>query len=145
MKGRKPDLRVVVPMKGGDAKPVPAVPADMCGKAAAVWAELAPLLVAKDRLEPLYHYQFRSYCQAVASFIEATACVEIEGLYYEVETRNGRQQKATAALKIQMAAADQMRRDSALFGLSPVDEARLKEGGQGDLFAKVLGQLRGSN
>jgi len=36
-----------------------------------------------------------------------------------------------------------MRRDSALFGLSPVDDARLKGGGsQGDLFAEVMNQLK---
>jgi len=143
MKGKKPELKNVIPMRGDMKKTSPDPPDDMSGKAAQVWAELAPLLVAKDRLDPTYHYQFRSYCQNVATFIEATACVEVEGLYYEVETRNGKQQKATAALKIQMAAADQMRRDSALFGLSPVDDARLKGGGsQGDLFAEVMNQLK---
>lgn len=143
MKGKKPGLANVIPMKGDMPKRVPDPPADMSGKAAEVWVELAPHLVAKDRLEPAYHYQFRSYCENVATFIAATFSVEVEGLYYEVETRNGRQQKATAALKIQMAAMDQMRRDSALFGLSPVDDARLRGGGsQGDLFAEVMNQLK---
>lgn len=143
MKGRKPGLENVIPMKGDMPKRVPDVPEDMSGKAADVWRELAPHLVAKDRLDPTYHYQFRSYCQNVATFIEATASVECEGLYYEVKTRNGLQQKATAALKIQMAAMDQMRRDSALFGLSPVDDARLKGGGsQGDLFNDLMNQLK---
>lgn len=143
MKGKKPELKNVIPMKGEMAKRVPDAPDDMCGKAAEVWRELAPLLVAKDRLDPSYVYQFRSYCQNVANFIDATACLEMDGLYYSVKTRNGLQQKATAALKIQMAAMDQMRRDSALFGLSPVDDARLKGGGsQGDLFAEVMSQLK---
>ncbi|WP_277620964.1 hypothetical protein [Pseudophaeobacter leonis] len=38
-----------------------------------------------------------------------------------------------------------MRRDAALFGLSPVDAARLSDGGQGDLFDQVMVQLNGTN
>ncbi|KFI24336.1 hypothetical protein CG50_10840 [Paenirhodobacter enshiensis] len=144
MKGAKPVIAGnVIPMKGDIQKPVPDPPADMCGRAAEVWAELAPHLVAKDRLDPLFLYQFRSYCQNVANFIEATISMEVEGLYYEVETRNGRQQKATAAFKVQQEAMNQMRRDSALFGLSPVDAMRITSGGQGDLFRDLMDKLDG--
>ena len=144
MKGAKPNLTGnVIPMKGDIRKPVPDAPADMCGRAAEVWAELAPLLMAKDRLDPLFLYQFRSYCQNVTNFIDATIALEVEGLYYEVETRNGRQQKQTAAFKAQQEAMNQMRRDSALFGLSPVDAMRIASGGQGDLFQDLMDKLDG--
>lgn len=144
MKGAKPGMAAnVIPMKGETRINVPPPPDDMSGRAAEVWAELAPLLVAKNRLDPLFVYQFRSYCQNVANFIDATLSLEVEGLYYEVLTRNGKQQKATAAFRAQQEAMNQMRRDSALFGLSPVDAVRLSSGAQGDLFQDLMAQLDG--
>ena len=143
MKGRKPDLKNVIPLKGGPApKAVPAALDFMTDEARRVWDELAPALVAKDRLAPEYRYQFAAYCEQVARFIEAIACVAIEGTYYSVKTRNGLQQKKTAAFSIQLESVGMMNRLSALFGLSPVDEARLGISGQGDLFAAMMDQLR---
>lgn len=145
MKGRKPNLPPnVIPMKG-DArigKPVPDAPEFMREEARRVWDELAGELVAKDRLQPLYLYSFASYCESVASFIEATACLAMDGYYFETMTRNGRQQKKVAMWGIQQEAIATMTRLSALFGLSPVDEARLKGGGQGDLFDDIMQQLK---
>mgnify|MGYP001168764032 CR=1 FL=1 len=145
MKGRKPNLPPnVIPMKG-DAqirKPVPEAPEFMTDQARRVWEELAGDLVAKDRLQPLYLYQFASYCESVANFINATAVLALEGYYFTTETRNGRQQKKVAMWGVQQEAIASMARLSALFGLSPVDEARLKGGAQGDLFEDVLRQLR---
>lgn len=145
MKGRKPDLQNVIPMKGGPvvSRPVPDAPDFMTDEARRVWDELAGLLVSKDRLQPHYTYQFAAYCESVANFIAATACIALEGTYYETETRNGRQQKKTASWGIQQEAIATMTRVSALFGLSPVDEARLRVTGQGDLFDDVMRQLRG--
>ena len=145
MKGRKPNLPPnVIPMKGDGpiTKPVPEAPEFMRDEARKVWDELAGELVAKDRLQPLYVYSFATYCESVASFIEATACLAMEGYYFETQTRNGRQQKKRAMWGVQQEAISAMTRLSALFGLSPVDEARLKGGGQGDLFEDVMRQLR---
>ncbi|ANP35945.1 hypothetical protein JL2886_01023 [Phaeobacter gallaeciensis] len=145
MKGKKPNLQNVVPMKGDIQKHVPEAPEFLEDEARKVWDELAPELVKKDRLEPLYEYQFASYCVCVANFIAASACLAVEGLYYETKTRNGIQQKKRAAWGIQQEAMAGMRRDAALFGLSPVDEARLGAGGQGDLFDQVMAQLNGTD
>ena len=145
MRGRKPALDNVVPMKGTIEKHVPAAPDWMSEKAREVWDELAPVLVMKDRLEPAYAYQFAGYCESVAAFIETTGCIAVEGRYYETTTRNGIQQKKTASWGQQQEALNAMRRDSALFGLAPVDEARLKGGGQGDLFAMLKEQLDGAD
>lgn len=145
MRGKKPNLNNVVPMKGDIQKHVPEPPEYMSDEARKVWDELAPELVKKDRLEPLYAYQFASYCECVSNFISATACLALEGLYYETKTRNGVQQKKRAAWGIQQEAMAGMRRDSALFGLSPVDATRLTSGGQGDLFDEVMKQLNGTD
>jgi P27 family predicted phage terminase small subunit len=147
MKGAKPGItQNVIPMKGDIRKHVPDPPDDMSGRAAEVWQELAPLLVAKDRFDPLFVYQFRSYCQNVANFIDATLSVEVEGLYFEAGGgRNGRQQKKSAAFTVQQEAMNQMRRDSALFGLSPVDSMRIAAGSQGDLFDDIMSKLDGGH
>lgn len=142
MKGRKPELRNVLPFKGETARPVPESPEWMTEKAREVWDELAGHLVAKNRLEPQYQYQFAAYCESVANFYNATACLATEGYYFETQTRNGRQQKKVAMWSVQQEAISTMTRLSALFGLSPVDEARLKSGGQGDLFNDLIAQLK---
>lgn len=143
MKGRKPDLRNVVPMKSDTVRAAPPAPDFLCDTGRAVWDELAPMLVQKDRLDPLFQYQFASYCASVASFIAATNDLALHGHWYETKTRNGIQQKKRASWGQQVEAMNHMRRDAALFGLSPVDDARLSGGGQGDLFADVLAQLKG--
>ncbi|KQI66957.1 hypothetical protein AN189_18045 [Loktanella sp. 3ANDIMAR09] len=143
MKGRKPNpLGNVIPMKGDAARRVPDAPDWMSEDARKVWDELAPELIAKDRLQPAFTYQFASYCESVSNFLAATAVIAIDGFWFETKTRNGVQQKKTAAFGVQQEAMNAMRRDSALFGLSPVDEARLGEGGQGDLFADIMKQLK---
>lgn len=145
MKGRKPALPPnVIPMKGDTQirRPAPEAPEFMRDEARKVWDELAGELVAKDRLQPLFVYSFATYCESVASFIDATACLAMEGYYFETKTRNGLQQKKRAMWGVQQEAITAMTRLSALFGLSPVDESRLKGGGQGDLFEDVMRQLR---
>lgn len=114
----------------------------MTDKARDVWAELAGHLVAKDRLAPQYVYQFAGYCESVANFYKATACLAVAGYYFDTKTRNGLQQKKVAMWSVQQEALSAMMRFSALFGLSPVDEARLGAGGQGDLFKDLLDQIK---
>lgn len=142
MKGAKPGLDNVVPMKGDIVRKVPDAPDWMSFEGRKVWEELAGMLVAKERLAPDHHYQFAAYCESVANFIQGTALIATNGMWYEVETRNGRQQKKTAGWALQQEAMNAMRRDSALFGLSPVDDARLGAGGQGDLFDELMKQLK---
>lgn len=143
MKGRRPNLDNIIPFKGDDlTRQVPDAPDWMSEQARAVWAELAGILVAKDRLRPEFAYQFAGYCESVANFYNATAVLAIDGYYFETETRNGLQQKKRAMWGVQQEALAAMTRLSALFGLSPVDDARLKTGGQGDLFDRLMDQLK---
>ncbi|WP_298491558.1 P27 family phage terminase small subunit [uncultured Maritimibacter sp.] len=144
MKGRKPSLDNVVPMKGAAAPAaVPDCPVILRDTAREVWEELAPVIATKGRLALEYRYQFAAYCENVASFLEATTTLALEGTYYETKGRNGLQKKRNPAAVHQKEAMDAMRRDSALFGLSPVDAQRIDTGGQGDLFGDIMKQLRG--
>ncbi len=75
MKGRKPDLQNVIPMKGDIQKEIPAAPDFLDDLARDVWDELVPELVKKERMELLYKYQFASYCAAVSNFVTSTNTV----------------------------------------------------------------------
>jgi P27 family predicted phage terminase small subunit len=142
MKGRKPELQNVIPMKGDIQREIPAAPDFMDELARDVWDELVPELVKKERMEPLFKYQFASYCVAVSNFISSTNTVAMEGQFYDTgKGRNGNQKRKHPALTLQETAANTMRREAALFGLSPVDEARLGAGSQGELFDQVMAQL----
>jgi hypothetical protein len=70
----------------------------------------------------------------VSNFITSTNAVAMEGLFYDTgEGPNGNQKRKHPALTLQETATTAMtamRRDAALFGLSPVDAARLGYGGQ---------------
>jgi P27 family predicted phage terminase small subunit len=146
MKGRKPNLQNVVPMKGDIQKEIPPAPDFLCDIGRDVWDELAPELAKRGRIELLYKYQFGSYCAAVANFISATNTLAMEGLFYEPgKGRNGNQRRRHPALTLQENSTSIMRRDSALFGLSPVDASRLDTGAQGNFLNSVLDQLNGSD
>jgi P27 family predicted phage terminase small subunit len=133
-------------MKGDIQKEVPPAPDFLCETGREVWNELAPELAKSGRVELLYKYQFGSYCASVANFISATNELALEGLFYETgKGRNGNQKRRHPAIGLQETAMGNMRRESALFGLSPVDAARLETGGQGDLFEEVLKQLNGTD
>ncbi|PYE80825.1 P27 family phage terminase small subunit [Pseudoroseicyclus aestuarii] len=142
MRGPKPILDNVIPMKG-DAAPRPVPPALdwMSDEGRAAWEELAPVMVAKDRLEPHYADLFAAYCEAVGDFMRFTGDLAMMGSYYEVSTRNGLQEKKRAAWGQRQEALANMQRIGALFGMSPVDERRLSGGGQGDLFEDLKRQL----
>jgi len=145
MKGAKPTpTGNVIPMKGEGDKPVPEPFEWMTELGRDVWTDLAPELVRMDRLLPHFRHQFASYCEAVANFIRGTNDIAMHGVWYETKTRNGMQQKKTAAWTTQSEAANHMRRDAALFGLTPVDESRIGGGGQGDLFDQLMDQLKGN-
>lgn len=145
MKGRKPNMDNVVPMREEMPKPVPAAHDLMSEPAKAVWERLAPELVKFDRLKPHFEDIFAAYCESVADVIELTSNIALEGRTYAVKTRNGMQQKKTANWQARQDALANMRQLGALFGMTPVDEARLSTGAQGDLFDDLLRQLRGGN
>ncbi|WP_158963923.1 P27 family phage terminase small subunit [Chachezhania sediminis] len=144
MRGRKPTLDNVVPMRGDVPKPVPEPHDLMSESAKQVWERLAPELVRKDRLEPIWEDTFAAYCEAVADVVELTSNITLEGRTYTVRTRNGLQQKKTANWQARQDALSNMRQLGALFGMSPVDDTRLANGAQGDLFDQIMRQLDGS-
>lgn len=144
MKGPKPRLDNVVPMKGDVVREAPEPPFYLREEAQRIWRELAPIMVAKGRLPREAEELFAVYCENVHSFIEATTTLALEGTFYATKTRNGLQKKRNPAAVHQAEAMNAMRRDSALFGLSPVDAARLATGGQGDLFEDLEAVLNGS-
>lgn len=145
MRGRKPTMENVVPMREDMPKPVPAPHDLMSDPAKSVWERLAPELVKFDRLKPHFEDVFAAYCEAVADVIELTSNIALEGRTYSVKTRNGMQQKKTANWQARQDALANMRQLGALFGMSPVDETRLSSGAQGDLFDDLMRQLRGGD
>ena len=79
MKGAKPSLDNVLPFKGDTKRPVPPAPDFMSDEGRRVWEELAPHLVQKDRLDPVYEINFASYCEAAADFIRLTGEIAAYG------------------------------------------------------------------
>lgn len=145
MKGSKPKLENVIPMKGDIQRPVPEAPEWMSSEGRNVWDRLAAQMIVKERLEPHYEDTFAAYCEAVADYVELTACIALEGRTYTVKTRNGMQQKKVAAWGARQEALTNMRQLGALFGMSPVDERRLAGSGQGDLLDLLEKQLNGTD
>lgn len=145
MKGAKPSLQNVIPMKGDMVRPAPDAPDHLQPEDREVWERLAPILVNKGRLEPEYEDSFAAFCIMAGQVFRSASDIAILGTYYEAETRNGIQQKHRAAwVQLQQAIAV-MNQLSARFGLTPVDDARLKGGGQGDLFDDLMRKLDGGN
>jgi P27 family predicted phage terminase small subunit len=137
MKGPKPKLEVVTPMKGDAAKQVPQAPELMSDMGKSVWERLMPELILKDRYEAHFQDMFAAYCETAADVMRFTNTLHIEGYNYTVKTRNGMQQKKTAAWTQRSEAIAILTRLGALFGMSPVDERRLGNGGQGDLLDQL--------
>ncbi|RVV99713.1 P27 family phage terminase small subunit [Mesobaculum littorinae] len=145
MKGRKPDLGNVIPMKGDAPKPVPEAPEIMSEEGRRVWDRLAPIMARKDRLEEHHVEMFAVYCEAAADVMRFTIELLDYGFNYTVTTRNGQQEKKRAAWGQRQDALSTMRQVSALFGMSPVDERRMASDGQGDLLSMLEAQLNGSH
>ena len=143
MKGAKPRVNNIIPMKGDFAGTVPDVLDWMSEDGRGVWRELAPHMVQKKRLEPHFFHPFAAYCESVADFMRFTGDLAAFGTYYEVKTRNGLQQKKRAVWGQRQEALSTMNQLAARFGMTPVDEARLSTGGQGDLFANLKELMNG--
>lgn len=145
MKGRKPSVQNVVPMRGDMSPHVPEAPEWMSAEGRETWDRLAPIMVARRRLEPHFTDPFATYCEAVADVIRFTGDLAAFGTWYEVKTRNGLQQKKRAVWGQRQEAITVMNQLAARFGMTPVDEARLSVGGQGDLFDEILKKLDGAD
>lgn len=145
MRGAKPSLDNVIPMKGDAVRRAPPAPNHLDDQGREVWERLAPVLVNKGRLEPEYEDAFGAYCALAGHVVSMCHDIAMMGSYYEVETRNGKQQKHRAAWVQLTQAVQGMNQLAARFGLTPVDEARLKSGGQGDLFDELLKKLDGAD
>ena len=144
MKGKKPTLDNVVPMKGDTYRAAPPAPEWFPHpEAVEVWDHLVPVLIARDRFEPHHEDLFAAYCVAVGDFIRFSGELAVMGNYYQVETRNGLQEKKRAAWGQRQDALATMQRIGALYGMSPVDEARLSNGAQGDLFDQLKREMNG--
>jgi P27 family predicted phage terminase small subunit len=144
MKGKKPELDNVIPMKGGSSRPVPPPPDLMAEGAKKVWERLAPHMERLGRLKPIYEDAFEELCAALNDIQELRVVIDLEGRTYTVKTRNGLQQKKTAAWQALLDAQNTVMRKSALFGMSPVDDKRLANTDQGDLFAMLKEGLDGT-
>lgn len=145
MRGQKPKVNNVVPMKGDMLGHVPEAPGWMSTEGREVWDRLAPAMVAKKRLEPAFEDPFAVYCESVADVIRFTGDIAAFGSWYEVKTRNGLQQKKRAVWGQRQDAISVMNQLAARFGMTPVDEARVKVGGQGDLFDEIMKKLDGAD
>ncbi|WP_276946676.1 P27 family phage terminase small subunit [Haematobacter massiliensis] len=143
MKGAKPKLAEVIPMKGDFAGRVPDAPEWMSAEGREVWERLAPAMVTKQRLADHFADPFAVYCESVADVIRFTGDLAAFGTWYEVDTRNGKQQKKRAVWGQRQDAISVMNALGARFGMTPVDEARLATGGQGDLFDEINRTLNG--
>lgn len=134
MKGPKPNLKNVIPMKGDEVAEVPSPPDHMTELGAEIWVKLAPIMSKKGRLEAHYQDLFRVYCEAAGDVIRFTIKLDDLGFNYTAKTRNGIQEKKRADWGQRQEAIATLARIGALFGMSPVDEARLSTGGQGDML-----------
>tara|TARA_R110000868_G_scaffold369682_3_gene633082 strand:- start:13164 stop:13658 length:495 start_codon:yes stop_codon:yes gene_type:complete len=145
MKGSKPKLDNVVRMKGDGVRPTPPAPDFMPSEEAVeAWDRLAPVMIAKGRLEPHFEDLFAAYCVSVGDFVRCTGDLAIMGNYYLTETRNGTQEKKRAAWGQRQDALASMQRIGALFGLTPVDEGRLGAAGQGSFLDELEKAMKGN-
>ena len=145
MRGSKPRLDNVIPMKGDMTAPVPDPMSEMSAEGRAVWERVVPHVVQKGHWDDSFADMFAVYCEAAADFLKFTGEIAAFGAWYEVLTRNGMQQKKRAVWGLRQDAVTTMNQLAARFGLTPVDAARLKSGGQRDLFDDLMRQLDGTD
>lgn len=131
-------LKVLTGAKGiGDGEPVPATgevvcPSNLTADAQAVWARLAPDLIAKHVLTPWDVDEFAAFCDAVARRDQASDKLDTEGHVVEVEVfdRNGKPTGKRVQLspwwQIWKGTNEVVLRIGGRFGLTPSDRAGLK-------------------
>lgn len=160
MRGRKPgdgDLGNVYPMPGmtGAAQPdpVPDPPGYLDWRACKLWRELAPRLAEQGRLKPHYLLAFENlvtlWSLRIAVESEVVNLPREEGqisdveapLYWIAETRNGVQMKSHKSIADVQTIIAKMNPLLTMFGMSPLDDARVKDPRQGNLFEELNAML----
>jgi len=82
MKGAKPAMSNVVPMKG-DGLTTPEPLDWMSGHGREVWAELTPILVRNRHWQPQFAYEWAEYCEAAGDFVRFTGDIAAFGSWRE--------------------------------------------------------------
>ncbi|MFD6180068.1 phage terminase small subunit P27 family [Streptomyces goshikiensis] len=114
---------------GPDFKRVPPEAPDwLTPEAAAEWDRVLPELSRLDLVKESDRAALAAYCEAWATFVEATLTVQQEGQF--IEARQGK--LAHPAVGIARAAGREMRSWAAHFGLTPSTEQALARGGGDD-------------
>ncbi|GGP55973.1 phage terminase small subunit P27 family [Streptomyces abikoensis] len=106
----------------------PTAPEWLSEEAAAEWARVMPELSRLDLVKESDRAALAAYCEAWATFVEATRTVQREGL--TIEARQGT--LAHPAVAIARNAGREMRSWAAHFGLTPSTEQALARGGGDD-------------
>ncbi|MER5675780.1 phage terminase small subunit P27 family [Streptomyces sp. NPDC002238] len=102
----------------------PEAPEWLTEEAAAEWARVLPGLARLELLKPEDRAALAAYCEAWATFRQATEIVQREGL--TIEARQGR--LTHPAVGIARAAGREVRAWAAHFGLTPSSEQALSRG-----------------
>lgn len=105
------------------AKGEPTMPKWLKGRAAAAWKEIVPELARIGLLTVVDGHALAVYCEAWATYVQASEIVRSEGLL--VESYRGGKAKNPAA-QIMRDSADLMMKFGGQFGLSPATRARLQ-------------------
>ncbi|MFE1104134.1 phage terminase small subunit P27 family [Nocardiopsis alba] len=106
----------------------PEAPAWMTDEARAEWDRVVPGLSRLDLLKPEDRAALAAYCEAWATFVEATRIVQAEGM--TIEAKQGT--LAHPAVGIARNAAREVRAWAAHFGLTPSAEQALGRGADDD-------------
>ncbi len=157
-RGRKPDLKNVIPMKSDDGlslqeraeraaadlKPLE----ELTEEEGRVWDRLAPELYKEGRLKGLFVDELAEYCRVYEEIKRIRAFLaENGGSYRPGEGRNGNLIKRRPEIQDLKEAIDNWKWHVGRLGLSPMDERGLIAG-QGNLFPDgndfaKLGRSRG--
>lgn len=86
MRGSKPNLENVIPMKGDHVRRAPPAPEHLDEHAREVWERLAPILINKGRLEPEYEDSFAAYCVMAGHVVAMSHEIAMMGSWYEAKT-----------------------------------------------------------
>lgn len=135
MRGRKPTPDPIKELTGNPGKrPLnsenkprpkqgrPKPPKVLTGPALREWKRIVPLLEEVNCLAALDRYTLASYCEWVGVFEDAVEMIKHDGLT-TISTKGG--EKSHPAVGILRQASEEIRKASALFGLSPSDRSRI--------------------
>jgi P27 family predicted phage terminase small subunit len=105
------------------AKGEPKMPSWLKGRARAAWKEMVPELARIGLLTIVDGHALAVYCEAWATYVEASEIVRAEGIL--IESYRGGKAKNPAA-QIMRDSADLMMKVGGQYGLTPATRARLQ-------------------